>query len=110
MATPRSEQKGYLYFIADEHGRVKVGWTADVLQRLTTLQVCNADLLTLVGAVPGTPDDERHVLRRLGAPIRGEWFPADRALAAMKDAGASVEVWQQHRRTLQEAAIALAGR
>jgi len=68
-----------IYFIGNEHGAIKMGYTADLntQSRLGSLQTANADLLTILGYQDGTTVDEGNLhaqFAHLG--IRGEWFVA----------------------------------
>lgn len=65
-----------VYFVqAGHHGPVKVGYASDLRARFAALQTGNHEELALLGAMPGTPDDERAVQAKLAAfRIRGEWF------------------------------------
>ena len=69
-----------IYIITDEHGRLKIGITVDVWQRLRRLQIGSADLLTLacffvIGPWKVARALEKAVHERLGKhKVRGEWF------------------------------------
>jgi hypothetical protein len=74
---------GYVYFIADQQGRVKIGksrhWPT---LRMKTLKAGNADRLRIVAVAPGM-DREREFQRRFIAHhIEGEWFKIEGDLAA----------------------------
>jgi hypothetical protein len=91
MPRPGPETPGYIYFIADERMRVKIGWTVDVTRRFCTLQVGNADELALLAVITGTPDDEQRAHLCFGARERGEWFwPTEGLVLALFDLGADV--------------------
>ena len=72
----------YVYFISDEHERVKIGITNNVNERLRYLQNGNADLLKIskVIAVPNREAafslerDMQELFWR--ARLRGEWYDA----------------------------------
>jgi hypothetical protein len=66
---------GYVYAIADDHGRVKLGWSSDPQRRLVKARSDNGSKCELVGVVAGTREQERE-LHELLAPWRhrGEWF------------------------------------
>lgn len=66
-----------VYFLADEHGRVKIGHTrhATLPVRLGDHQIGNADALTLLTLIPGGWQRERALHHRFHhAHVRGEWF------------------------------------
>lgn len=67
---------GLVYFIKDEHKRVKMGYTdGGVVRRLKSLQLANADLLTIVGILPGTKQKERRLQKQFQSlHVRGEWY------------------------------------
>ena len=56
-------------------GAYKIGWSGHVRARLGAIQVDNAGLVTLIGQIEGTRDDEAawHATFRK-KQIRGEWF------------------------------------
>jgi len=66
-----------IYFIGNEHGAIKIGYTADlnVQSRLNGLQSANADQLILLGYEDGTKMDEGNLHTKFAhLRIRGEWF------------------------------------
>lgn len=67
-----------IYFIQDESGPVKIGWTSDrkrPTERLIGLQAGNPRTLSLLGVVSGTLEDEAQLHAQFEhAHIRGEWF------------------------------------
>jgi len=65
-----------VYFIADEHGNVKIGYASSVGWRLANLQTANASELTLLVEIPdGGPKLERELHKRFSEHrVRGEWF------------------------------------
>lgn len=64
-----------VYFISDEHGRVKIGHALDVEKRLSGLQTSCADALYVMRLIDGGEPTERWLHRRFAAAhIRGEWF------------------------------------
>ncbi|MCY1218447.1 hypothetical protein D9M72_303960 [compost metagenome] len=74
---------GYVYFIKSA-GLVKIGFSSDVLSRLSNLRVgCPVDS-KLVAAIPGTEDTELY-FHKMFAKLRerGEWFRAEGMLAEM---------------------------
>jgi hypothetical protein len=73
----------WVYFIqAGEGGPIKIGFTAlNPRQRLSTLQIGNAESLNLLGAAAGTYQDEQQIHEQFAAArIRGEWFAPTDAL------------------------------
>ncbi len=72
-------EKGYVYFIQDERGRIKIGWSRKHPdeQRKKGLQTGNADVLTVMGWMQGTETLEKTLHYRF-AQLRirsgGEWF------------------------------------
>lgn len=68
--------EGIIYFIGDEHGRVKIGYTTGHAgQRLTGIQCHNADELTLLATEKGSQKREKELHRRFALSyIRGEWY------------------------------------
>lgn len=76
IAIPLSET-GYVYFIQDIVGNVKVGWTNDLRGRLRVLQSGNPGPLDYLHLYLGDRSLER-ALHVAGSEwrIRGEWFYA----------------------------------
>jgi len=71
---------GFVYFI--RCGRaLKIGFANDPIGRMSDLQVANAKLLTLLGAVPGGYEDERQIRDLFSAHrLKGEWVNAARVV------------------------------
>ncbi len=72
-----------IYFVGNEHGAIKIGYTADlnVQKRLWACQTSNADLLTILGYRDGIEIDEGNLHCRFAhLRIRGEWFVATNEL------------------------------
>lgn len=84
-----------LYFARDEATLlVKIGFSErDVYGRLRTLQTGCPGLLTLLGVVNGTKQDDKAWRKRFAAArVRGEWFRAvPELLQAIEDAKESQE-------------------
>lgn len=77
----RPQKKGYVYFVQDAHGRVKIGWSNDPMRRLTSLQIAHSDRLKLLGVVRAKRTLERKLHERFAAHrISGEWFEPDAEL------------------------------
>jgi hypothetical protein len=71
-----SKADGVVYFLSDSRNNaVKIGYSTDLPKRLSTLQTGNRLNLTLLGAVPGTLDDESRWHKTFAEyRLRGEWF------------------------------------
>lgn len=79
---PTTFSPGYVYFI--EMGDfIKIGWSAWPPTRRENLQTANPYDLVMLGAFPGTPDNEQS-LHRMFARFhrRGEWFRKSPTLLA----------------------------
>jgi len=67
--------KSYVYFISAAGGPIKIGYTNDIQERLTRLQVSNHKEIRLLLKMPGTRETEAAIHRLFDAHrIRGEWF------------------------------------
>jgi len=68
--------QGYVYCIADEQRRVKLGFSQDVDARLRQLKTANADKLTILYRLPvkdmKKAEEALHSL--FSGRILGEWF------------------------------------
>lgn len=54
---------------------MKIGFTTDILGRISSMATGHAGKLTLIGAMPGTHQDEKDLHRRFrDLRVRGEWF------------------------------------
>lgn len=75
-----------IYFIRAKGGAVKVGLTGSrrhLYHRIANLRVGSASELMLIGAVPGSQEDEARAHEALRAWKRqGEWFGPSRAVTA----------------------------
>lgn len=75
-----------IYFIRAKNGAVKVGFTAskrNLTHRVANLRVGSPAELTLLGAVPGSIEDEARAHDALRLWKRsGEWFGPSRAVTA----------------------------
>lgn len=72
----RPDEPQFVYFIqAGLRGPIKIGWSSNVKQRMTSAQVDNHEELRLRVTAPGGPQIEArlHVVFN-AAWIRGEWF------------------------------------
>ena len=65
-----------IYFIRQENtGFVKIGYSANPVKRLSTLQVANPNKLYILGIAKGNVDDEwAYQKRYFEYFVRGEWF------------------------------------
>lgn len=76
---PRGAVAGFVYFILNERGHVKIGAAKNPLKRLRTFQTANDGNLELVGFIE--TDDMYRTERRIQktyrhARVRGEWYKA----------------------------------
>ena len=72
-----------IYFIGDEHGRVKIGLSENPEARRAALQTGSGAVLRLLASLPGTYEDERNLqIRFRDYRVRGEWFQMRGSLRA----------------------------
>jgi hypothetical protein len=65
----------WVYFIADGHGHIKIGYATNVRTRFDDLQVANASALTIMLTIPGGNKLESELHKRFADHrVRGEWF------------------------------------
>lgn len=70
-------RRGHVYFIADEQGFIKIGFSTNVRARLSSLSTSTRQRLEVLATVPGTIRDEADLHRRFAhLHARGEWFRA----------------------------------
>jgi hypothetical protein len=77
-----------VYFIqADVGGPIKIGYSADVFKRLSSIQVGYPYKLEILLAIPGSRKDEKDLHKKLKAyHLRGEWFnPNPQVLKTIKE-------------------------
>ena len=73
---------GYVYFIREQEGAVKIGHSRDAGKRLRMLQTANSSQLDIIGVVAGDRSLEAELHQRFSAShIRGEWFHYTREVA-----------------------------
>lgn len=77
---PRGKVAGFVYFIRNVRGAVKIGAAVNPLSRLRTFQTANDDNLELIGFIEtddmyGTEQKLHRQFRH--ARLRGEWFRED---------------------------------
>lgn len=78
---PREAAEQTVYFIADEHNRIKIGKAKRPVYRLGGMQVDNADKLRLVAVEPNGENRERELHKKFHhLHIRGEWYRGEREL------------------------------
>lgn len=75
---------GAIYFIQGATTQnIKIGFSANPLNRLKELATGSAERLLMLGAIPGTRSDERALHAQFSdINVKGEWFKNDRALIA----------------------------
>lgn len=81
---PHANKSGYVYFVREQDGPVKIGWTAkDPELRLRSMQTGNPRRLELLGTVRGTLATEAILHDRFSRyHLVGEWFdPAPELLS-----------------------------
>lgn len=68
-----------IYFIQrGPDGPIKIGITAKVERRMSTLQTSNSERLSLMATMPGTVDDEAALHKRFASiRLTGEWFESE---------------------------------
>lgn len=64
-----------VYFLSDEHGSIKVGWSRNLDIRLTQIRSTNGAGITVLGSAPGSQRQEKEIHRLLAEfRLHGEWF------------------------------------
>ena len=82
----RKEARGTVYFIQDEDGFIKIGFTTNLDQRLSSLRTAARQRLTLLATEEATAQRERDLHRRFAAHrVRREWFRPDLELRSLID-------------------------
>lgn len=75
----------FVYFIASG-SHVKIGYTGDIAQRLTSLQLATPEKLTVVAMMYGAVAVERELHEAFAhLRIHGEWFRREGELSALLD-------------------------
>lgn len=75
---------GFIYFIQNGTGEVKIGYTENVRRRLHNLQIASPTTLNVIGQMPGAMSDEREIHQRFAhARLVGEWFNPDPDIIAL---------------------------
>lgn len=76
-------EDGYVYFISDEDGFIKIGRALKPHKRLASFQVSHRQTLTLLATIPGGVAKESEMHRRFASSRhRGEWFAPSSDLLA----------------------------
>lgn len=76
-------EDGFVYFISDEDGFIKIGRALRPRQRLSDFQIANRQKLVLLATIPGGQAKESEMHRRFAASRhRGEWFTPTSDLVA----------------------------
>jgi hypothetical protein len=83
-----------VYFVCDVVTQeIKIGHSRTPAKRVAELQTGNAHRLDLLGAIPGTEDDESALHNRFAAHrLQGEWFSRDILEAVMEIISSTREV------------------
>jgi hypothetical protein len=80
----RQGKQGYVYCIGETQGvawGVKVGYSVNPEKRVTELQTGNPRILSVIGKIKGTPDDEKRIHSKyMKYNLIGEWFVPTREL------------------------------
>lgn len=70
-----------IYFIGNERGQIKIGYSVRPFDRLKNLQTSSPDKLKILALMPGDKDKERALhLKYAEYHIQGEWFGANKEL------------------------------
>ena len=70
-----------VYFVQDETGPVKIGWTRNLIRRLSQLNTSNPRRLRILGVTGGQEREERRIHSRFRhLRIKNEWFRNDKEL------------------------------
>lgn len=83
-ASQKKDRDGFVYFVkAGRRGDVKIGFSNDPKRRLASMQTSISKDLVLLGAIPGTMDDEADLHAKFAhLRTRGEWFKHTKELQA----------------------------
>lgn len=69
------DSTGHVYFVRNDRGNVKIGYTTDIDQRLTKFRNAAPDTFSVLLMVSGTPTLERYFHQKFAAQrIAREWF------------------------------------
>lgn len=73
---------GFVYAMATEDGRAKIGWSADPVRRLSKVNSDTATPARLAGAIPATKEQEAEILELLSPwRIHRSWHRNEGAVA-----------------------------
>jgi Meiotically up-regulated gene 113 len=92
MAARNRSTKGSIYFILDWQSQmIKIGFSTNVSDRLSTLQTATANRLVLLGTRPGSMVEEARI-HSMFRDVRksGEWFEINQSLIEFIDAHTTV--------------------
>ena len=74
----KEEKEGFIYFIQNKSGNIKIGWSNSPHERLKILQTGSSDILYLIGCIRGTIKDEKKYHKIFKSlRINNEWFYSD---------------------------------
>lgn len=69
------QRKGFVYFVREENGPIKIGWGQNPQRRMAGMQTGNPRRLVLLGCMPATRKEERQLHARFAdLRLAGEWF------------------------------------
>lgn len=73
---PSISRRGYIYFILDQSANaIKIGFSTNVQERLSTLRTASATSLILLGSMPGTMAQELRLHQQFqDSRLEREWF------------------------------------
>lgn len=93
-------ETGFVYFIQGKDRRlIKIGWSIDPKARLRQLECGSPEPLELVGALRGSPTDERRLHQQFALQrVRGEWFRVTREIRDLMEIAAAT--WGKPVRTI----------
>ena len=75
------KKTGFIYFISNGLGQIKIGWAVDPIARLKVLQVGASEAFTLLGCIPLSTITEGEIHQKFkDYRLRGEWFSYDQFL------------------------------
>lgn len=79
-------RKGFVYVAQREDGRIKVGWSSDVMRRITEMRRDAKQTVQLLACFPGNKPAELRLHDRLKAhKYRGEWYEPHAEVMAVID-------------------------
>jgi hypothetical protein len=76
-------RESYVYFARAEDGRIKIGWSSDVMRRVHELRKKSRQAVQLVACFPGDKPDELRLHTRFASLCdEGEWYVDNGSIAA----------------------------